>query len=73
MKDQDIVCFANDWNADPTSKHHLMRRFAEQNRVLWVEASGMRKPNLGSRADLGRIAGKLKSLLAAAETRTASP
>jgi glycosyltransferase involved in cell wall biosynthesis len=66
MRDQDIVCFANDWNADPTSKHHLMRRFAERNRVLWVEASGMRKPNLGSRADLGRIAGKLGSLLAPA-------
>ena len=46
MRDQDIVCFANDWNADPTSKHHLMRRFAERNRVLWVEASGMRRPNL---------------------------
>ena len=42
MKDQDILCFANDGNADPTSTHHLMRRFAERNRVLWVEASGMR-------------------------------
>ena len=66
MKDWDIVCFANDWNADPTSKHHLMRRFAERNRVLWVESSGMRKPNLGSRADLSRIAAKAKALFAPA-------
>ena len=66
MRDQDIVCFANDWNADPTSKHHLMRRFAERNRVLWVEASGMRRPNLGSGADLRRIAGKIRSFLAPA-------
>jgi len=66
MNGRDIVCFANDWNADPTSKHHLMRRFAEHNRVLWVEAAGMRKPKLGSRHDLGRIAGKVRSLMAPA-------
>lgn len=61
MIDRDIICFANDWTADPTSKHHLMRQFAERNRVLWVEAAGMRRPNLGSGADLGRIASKLRS------------
>ncbi len=59
----DIVCFANDWRADPTSKHQLMKRFAGANRVLWVEASGMRRPNLASSADLGRIARKVRSFL----------
>jgi len=57
----DIICFANDWTADPTSKHHLMRRFAEHNRVLWVETAGMRRPNLTSSQDLGRIARKVRS------------
>ena len=37
----DLVTFANDWNADPTSKHHIMRRFARTNDVLWIEAAGM--------------------------------
>lgn len=59
----DIVCFANDWQTDPTSKHHLLRRFAEQNRVLWIEAAGMRRPNLTSGRDLRRIATKVRSFL----------
>lgn len=65
----DIICFANDWTADPTSKHQLMKRFAQANRVLWVEASGMRRPNLASRNDLGRIAGKVRSFFAPARPR----
>jgi glycosyltransferase involved in cell wall biosynthesis len=60
MHDRDIVCFANDWHTDPTSKHHLMRRFSATNRVLWIEAAGMRRPNLSSRADLLRIVGKAR-------------
>lgn len=65
----DIVCFANDWKADPTSKHQLMKRFAGANKVLWVEASGMRRPNLASRDDLGRIARKLRSFFAPAQAQ----
>lgn len=65
----DIVCFANDWTADPTSKHQLMKRFAGANRVLWIEASGMRRPNLARRSDLGRVAGKLKGFFAPAVPR----
>lgn len=56
-----IVCFANDWNGDPTSKHHIMRCYAEHTDVLWVESSGMRVPQLGSGHDLRRIAKRLKS------------
>ena len=69
MTERDIVCFANDWSADPTSKHQLMRRFAERNRVLWVEAAGMRRPRLASSADLGRIRRKLGQFLKSAEPR----
>lgn len=65
----DIICFANDWTADPTSKHQLMKRFAAANRILWVEASGMRRPRLTSRNDLGRIAGKVRTFFAPAVAR----
>lgn len=64
----DIVTFANDWSADPTSKHHLMKRFAERNRVLWVEASGMRRPSLNRSGDLQRLVAKARSF-----TRRARP
>lgn len=66
MQGRDIVCFANDWRTDPTSKHQLMKRFAATNRILWVEASGMRRPNLASKDDLGRISRKLRSFFARA-------
>jgi glycosyltransferase involved in cell wall biosynthesis len=52
---RDILCFANDWSTDPTSKHHILSRFAAHNRVLWIESAGMRRPNLASSQDLGRI------------------
>lgn len=56
-----IVCFANDWRGDPTSKHHIMRTYARYTDVLWVESSGMRKPQLSKQSDLSRIAGRLRS------------
>lgn len=56
-----IVCFANDWRGDPTSKHHIMRHFSEHTEVLWVEASGMRTPRLSRKSDLGRIVGRLRA------------
>ncbi|MBX6364610.1 MAG: glycosyltransferase [Gemmatimonadetes bacterium] len=50
-----IVCFANDWRGDPTSKHHIMRTYAEETDVLWVESSGMRRPQLSKTTDLRRM------------------
>ena len=55
-----IVCFANDWFTDPTSKHHIMRTFGRRTDVLWVESSGMRRPNLANAADLSRIFSKAR-------------
>jgi glycosyltransferase involved in cell wall biosynthesis len=69
IRGQSIVCFANDWNADPTSKHQLMRRFAAANRVLWVESPGMRTPRLTQGKDLRRIGAKLRTLGRPAEQR----
>jgi glycosyltransferase involved in cell wall biosynthesis len=50
-----IVCFANDWNGDPTSKHHIMRTYSAATDVVLVESSGMRRPKLSSLIDLQRI------------------
>jgi glycosyltransferase involved in cell wall biosynthesis len=58
----DIVTFANDWTADPTSKHHIMRRFAQTNDILWVEAAGMRVPKLISAYDRRRLVTKAKAM-----------
>ena len=58
----DIVTFANDWNADPTSKHHVVRRFARTNDVLWIEAAGMRAPKLTSAYDRKRLFTKAKAM-----------
>lgn len=59
----DILTFANDWTADPTSKHHIMRRFARTNDVLWIEAAGMRAPKLASAYDRRRLLHKAKAIL----------
>lgn len=55
---QDIVCFANDWDSDPTSKKHIMARLAAHNRVLWVNSIGCRTPQVSAR-DLRRAGSKL--------------
>jgi glycosyltransferase involved in cell wall biosynthesis len=55
---RDIVCFSHDWGGDPLSKTHLMRLLAHDNRVLWVNSIGYRKPNATKR-DLSRVVEKL--------------
>jgi glycosyltransferase involved in cell wall biosynthesis len=53
---RDIVCvgFA-DWDTELwTNQHHLMARLARDNRVLFVESLGLRRPQLAGR-DLARI------------------
>jgi glycosyltransferase involved in cell wall biosynthesis len=55
-----VVCFANDWNGDPTSKHHIMRGYAEHTDVLWVESSVSRRPSIAKVNDLRRIGARLK-------------
>ena len=55
---RDIVCFSNDWDGDPLSKMHAMKILARENRVLWVNSIGNRKPTASAR-DLRRMAKKL--------------
>ncbi|HEY3759753.1 MAG TPA: glycosyltransferase [Solirubrobacteraceae bacterium] len=66
LRGRDIVCvgFA-DWDTDLwTNQHHLMSRLARENRVLFVESLGLRRPQLAGR-DLSRIARRLRRGLGA--------
>ena len=58
IEGNDIVCFSNDWDADPLSKKHIMVRLAKKNRVLWVNGVGNRNPTASVR-DLKRVVRKL--------------
>jgi glycosyltransferase involved in cell wall biosynthesis len=65
LRDRDIVCvgFA-DWDTELwTNQHHLMSRLARENRVLFVESLGLRRPQLAGR-DLARIRQRLRRGLA---------
>lgn len=56
---ENIICFAKDWNEDPTSNHHVMIEMARTHKVLWLNSVATRTPNLGSARDLRKIATKL--------------
>jgi glycosyltransferase involved in cell wall biosynthesis len=60
LEGRDIVCVGTaDWSTElPINQHHLMRRLAARNRVLFVESLGLRRPQLASR-DLGRMRRRL--------------
>ena len=58
LKNRDIVCFSNDWDGDPLSKMHAMKILARENRVLWVNSIGNRRPTASAR-DFKRIGKKI--------------
>ena len=62
LRGRDLLCFSHDWNSDPLSKNHLMRILARQNRILWINSIGYRRP-AASKADLTRAVSKLTSAL----------
>jgi glycosyltransferase involved in cell wall biosynthesis len=67
LRGRDIVCvgFA-DWDTELwTNQHHLMSRLARENRVLFIESLGLRRPQLAGR-DLSRMARRLRRGLAPA-------
>jgi glycosyltransferase involved in cell wall biosynthesis len=59
IRDASIICFAHDWNGDPTSKTHIMRILSESNRILWVNSIGWRRPSVSTR-DARRIVNKVR-------------
>ena len=60
LKGHNIICFSCDWQQDPLSKHHLMKRLAAFNRILWINSIGLRRPTLRGK-DLARVGNKLVS------------
>lgn len=46
IANRNIVCIASSWFDHPTSKHHVMRRLARENNVLWVNFHASRRPQL---------------------------
>jgi glycosyltransferase involved in cell wall biosynthesis len=46
-----IICIANSWDYDPTSKHQIMKILAEHNTILWINYHGSRRPVV-NRSDL---------------------
>jgi len=63
LKNQNIIYFANDWNADNrTSSHHIAEQLAKYNRILYVESSGLRAPRT-SLHDTKRIIRKIKNFI----------
>jgi glycosyltransferase involved in cell wall biosynthesis len=61
LRGRDIVCvgFA-DWDNEIwTNQHHLMARLAQDNRLLFVESLGLRRPTVSGR-DLRRIARRVR-------------
>lgn len=65
LRGRDIVCIGfADWDAELwTNQQHLMSRLAIDNRVLFVESLGLRRPQLAAR-DARRLARRLRRGLA---------
>jgi glycosyltransferase involved in cell wall biosynthesis len=66
ITDHNIVCIASSWFDHPTSKHHVMRRLAATNHVLWVNFHASRRPQL-TRADTNLIVRRLKRVFEGAQ------
>jgi glycosyltransferase involved in cell wall biosynthesis len=59
VEGKEIICFANDWDGEPLSKKHIMKRLARGNRILWVNSIGNRSPKV-NRNDINRIFKKVR-------------
>lgn len=44
IKNRDFIVFSDDWGRHPFSCQHIMKHFLTDNRILWVNTIGMRKP-----------------------------
>jgi glycosyltransferase involved in cell wall biosynthesis len=54
-----IVCLANSWDYDPTSKHQIMKILSRRNEIVWINYHGTRRPTVG-RADFAAACSALK-------------
>lgn len=59
LKNKNIIYFSNDWRTDhKTSSHHIARELLKENKILYIETGGMRKPQASGR-DIKRIFSRL--------------
>jgi glycosyltransferase involved in cell wall biosynthesis len=65
LEDESIVCFAGEdwWYHHPHSKNHLLKRFAQQNKVLFVNSISMGLPSMANPDFFLKIRRKLKSYM----------
>ena len=68
LKGRDIVCFSNDWDGDPLSKMHAMKILSRENRVLWVNSIGNRRPTVSTR-DFQRVIKKVRGAMEGVQER----
>ncbi len=64
IRGRSIICFGGEdwWYHHPHANNHLMKRFARENRVIFINSISMGLPGVGSPEFLPKIRRKLKSL-----------
>jgi len=62
IQGHNIIAFCNDWDGDPLSKKQIVQRLARHNRILWVNSTGNRNPQLSAH-DLRRAWKKLREFV----------
>lgn len=63
---RDLIVFGEDWGRHPSSTQHIIRRLAEDRKIVWVNSVGMRRPRLNVR-DTKRVLEKLGKRSASAQ------
>lgn len=63
LKDESIICFAGEdwWYHHPHSKNHILKRFARNNKVLFVNSISMGLPSVSNPDFFLKVRRKLKS------------
>jgi len=56
---RDLIVFGEDWGGLPSSTQHIVRRLANDRRILWINSIGLRQPKI-ELDDLSRLGQKLR-------------
>ncbi len=63
IENRTIICVANRWDYDPTSKHHVMKALARANNVIWVNYRGSRRPRASFRDATAAVSTLIAALI----------